>query len=493
MDYVVSCPACAQEILLTPEFAGQPILCPHCSVELVVPQQQTKNIAPAITSGNGRPPRDDSVVENSSEEAQAGDAPKSFTAKLSEFGKAAFQEGQRNAHMASAKAKIEKLKLFDLPKAHLALGQKSYSLRLQPHLCQSLYEETDQLQQEIASKRAEARASGGAGALDKAKQAALSTKLLAEIKVLEHKVKQRLITAGKQAAACADWPDCAEEINAVAAIVGQIEQHKAAYATAARDFSERIVLKNVGTSLAADARAKMWSLARTGQERARGYWAKPHALHAALAAVAGLAAVLLLGLWWGNSRGHELSKIVKESAAFEEYGQYGVVAADVRDLRNKAWWGDPIAQYKLSVCYVNGRGVDKDPEEGFRWLMKSARADNPVAQVTLGGMYFRGITPDGEQDPEEGLRWMHKAAEQGDARSEGMLGIIYYQGTGISQDKEEGLKWLRKAAAQGDEAVIDFMRQANISDPAVKTTSRRREINEYSAEDQQILQRLLSP
>ena len=55
--------------------------------------------------------------------------PTSFGSKLASLGKAAFDETKRNAHLASLKAKIEKLKLVDVHKAQYVLGKKAYSLR----------------------------------------------------------------------------------------------------------------------------------------------------------------------------------------------------------------------------------------------------------------------------------------------------------------------------------------------------------------------------
>lgn len=41
------------------------------------------------------------------------------------------------------------------------------------------------------------------------------------------------------------------------------------------------------------------------------------------------------------------------------------------------WWrkaaeqGDSQAQYKLSLCYYNGKGVKKDLKEALKWYRKS--------------------------------------------------------------------------------------------------------------------------
>ena len=94
-----------------------------------------------------------------------------------------------------------------------------------------------------------------------------------------------------------------------------------------------------------------------------------------------------------------------------EYYNNKDYANAVKCFQQAAEQGDPIAQYKLGVCYDNGEGVTKDPQEA--------------------------------------VKWYRKAAEQGYARAQYNLGVCYDNGQGVTKDLQEAVKWYRKAAEQG--------------------------------------------
>ena len=52
--------------------------------------------------------------------------------------------------------------------------------------------------------------------------------------------------------------------------------------------------------------------------------------------------------------------------------------------REKAEMGDAFAQYDLGMSYLEGDGVEKNVEEGVRWLKKSAENCLEAAQVAMG-------------------------------------------------------------------------------------------------------------
>jgi TPR repeat protein len=56
-----------------------------------------------------------------------------------------------------------------------------------------------------------------------------------------------------------------------------------------------------------------------------------------------------------------------------------------------------------------------------------------------------------EKDEEEGLKWVMKAAKQKDADAECSVGIAYMIGIGAAKDAVEAARWIRKAAEQGHE------------------------------------------
>ena len=79
--------------------------------------------------------------------------------------------------------------------------------------------------------------------------------------------------------------------------------------------------------------------------------------------------------------------------------------------------------------------------------MTAAEQEHPIAQASLGYMYFMGYGVN--QNYAEAAKWSLKAAEHGHVQSQANMGLMYYQGYGVRQDNTEAVKWLRKAAEQG--------------------------------------------
>eukprot|EP00818_Percolomonas_sp_WS_P003839 CAMPEP_0117438516 /NCGR_PEP_ID=MMETSP0759-20121206/2093_1 /TAXON_ID=63605 /ORGANISM="Percolomonas cosmopolitus, Strain WS" /LENGTH=475 /DNA_ID=CAMNT_0005230209 /DNA_START=14 /DNA_END=1441 /DNA_ORIENTATION=- len=66
-----------------------------------------------------------------------------------------------------------------------------------------------------------------------------------------------------------------------------------------------------------------------------------------------------------------------------EHGFPQNIRAAVHQYKVAAEQGDEIAQYNLGAAYMNGEGVDKNEEEGARWLQKSAAKGNVKAKMLL--------------------------------------------------------------------------------------------------------------
>lgn len=73
--------------------------------------------------------------------------------------------------------------------------------------------------------------------------------------------------------------------------------------------------------------------------------------------------------------------------------------------------GDPAAQLRLGISYLqNGENL-QDLKKALSYLRKSAIQNNPLAQFTLGVMHERGKGVD--PDPVNSLKWFYIAAEAG--------------------------------------------------------------------------------
>lgn len=132
------------------------------------------------------------------------------------------------------------------------------------------------------------------------------------------------------------------------------------------------------------------------------------------------------------------------------YGRNGRTkdyALAVKWARKAADLGNSQGQFRLGVCYDNGRGVPQDYAEAVKWLRKAAEQGHAKAQSDLGFFYEsgRGVT----QDYAEALKWYRKAVKQGDADAQFSLGFCYNYGHGVTQDYAEAVKWYRKSAEQG--------------------------------------------
>lgn len=83
--------------------------------------------------------------------------------------------------------------------------------------------------------------------------------------------------------------------------------------------------------------------------------------------------------------------------------------------------GSPDAEYKISVCYHNGYGVEQSDRKAFLWAKK--------------------------------------AAKHGNAQSQNAIGIYYYTGTGCAQSYAKGIKWLTRSANRGNLEAIHNLEQ----------------------------------
>ncbi len=120
----------------------------------------------------------------------------------------------------------------------------------------------------------------------------------------------------------------------------------------------------------------------------------------------------------------------------------------ISDLRRDAESGNPEAQYKLGLHYLDASDVSRDDTEGLKWLRKSAEAGHPLSQVTLGLIYREGSHGTAENSAES-VKWLRKAAEAGDAHGQSELGFMYERGEGVTKDAAEAARLYSLAADQG--------------------------------------------
>ena len=111
---------------------------------------------------------------------------------------------------------------------------------------------------------------------------------------------------------------------------------------------------------------------------------------------------------------------------------------------------DPIAQYNMGICHLNGFVVKKDTIKGLRFLEKSAMQGTPHAQVMLGYLYYYGGNTI-KRDVKKGIEWLTLVSDQGEPAAQYKLSMIYYNGESgeIAPDYNKAKELCRKAAEQG--------------------------------------------
>jgi hypothetical protein len=109
---------------------------------------------------------------------------------------------------------------------------------------------------------------------------------------------------------------------------------------------------------------------------------------------------------------------------------------------------NPLDTYNLALFYKNGKGVEKDSKEAFKWFLKSAKQGHAKAQCQIGNCYESG---DGvSEDMTEAIYWHEIAAEKNIVESQHTLGFYYKNGNGVEKNMEKSSMWYEKAAENGD-------------------------------------------
>jgi TPR repeat protein len=106
--------------------------------------------------------------------------------------------------------------------------------------------------------------------------------------------------------------------------------------------------------------------------------------------------------------------------------------------------GSLEAQRDLGALYATGDWTGPcDSVRAVEWYRRAAERGHPDAQYNLGFMYLLG---EGVQvDPEEGVKWLRRSADQGDECSIRLLADLYRNGKhGVSGDAVEAQLWQEK-------------------------------------------------
>ncbi len=119
----------------------------------------------------------------------------------------------------------------------------------------------------------------------------------------------------------------------------------------------------------------------------------------------------------------------------------------IQYFRSAAEKGLAIAQNKLGLYYMRGKGVERNYLECVKWYRMAAEQGYKNAQYTLGYCYYYGIGV--EKDYLQAIQWFNKAAEQGHRTAQYRLGVCFENGIGVKRNIFMATQWYQKAAEQG--------------------------------------------
>ena len=105
------------------------------------------------------------------------------------------------------------------------------------------------------------------------------------------------------------------------------------------------------------------------------------------------------------------------------------------------------SQYTMGVVFLEGRGVEKNYDEAFRWFEAAAEQGHAEAVYEMAIMNLKGLGR--RKDPKEALALLTQAANQGLVKAQHKAGLLYFQGLGTEKDYMKALALLTQAAEQG--------------------------------------------
>ena len=138
---------------------------------------------------------------------------------------------------------------------------------------------------------------------------------------------------------------------------------------------------------------------------------------------------------------HDMWKYSSDENTAQAY--YAKVLAGFIQVESQSQKLRPYLQYRIGKMYLYGSVAENDPNTAFKWLEKSAMADNKYAQHTLGNMCCYGIGT--EKNLSKAFDFYSKASRKGMPYSDYALAQMYYYGNGIEQNEKFAQEYYSKA------------------------------------------------
>ena len=107
------------------------------------------------------------------------------------------------------------------------------------------------------------------------------------------------------------------------------------------------------------------------------------------------------------------------------------------------------SQFNLGIFYYNGDFIPEDKKKAFNWLKKCAELGDIDSQNYIGKMLLEGKGI--QKDLEEGLQWIIKSANNGN--------ILINGDFNKKKDIYNGVRWIQKSASNDFEKAKDLFQR----------------------------------
>lgn len=110
--------------------------------------------------------------------------------------------------------------------------------------------------------------------------------------------------------------------------------------------------------------------------------------------------------------------------------------------------GHTEAQNRVGLCYLAGKGVEKNYNLAYEWFERALVPDLacPDASYNMGRCFFYGYGT--EKNPMMALGHFTSAAQMGHIDAQNAVAVQYLTGEGVREDNERAIKWLEAAYKQ---------------------------------------------
>lgn len=105
------------------------------------------------------------------------------------------------------------------------------------------------------------------------------------------------------------------------------------------------------------------------------------------------------------------------------------------------------AQYRIGTYYTQGKGVEQNFEEGFKWFKLAADAGNRDAEFELSAFYMHGKGI--KKDSKKAIELLTNAARIGHLNATFQLGVCYLDGIGVEIDRIAAAAFFMLAEVRG--------------------------------------------